>query len=378
MDGGADAWIGAAATEIAGHGGVDIVIGGSGIGLEQGYCIHDLTGLTVAALGDLFVHPCLLDGMKTDVVGEAVNGSYRACYVANQGLAGAHCFCVDDDCAGAAKAGAAAEFRALDVEDVSERPEQRHVGLDLDGMGNAVDDDVHERLLLEYKGVTKRIFDIMTKNVKTSIMDDDKTEQRRALILQEAFNAFAHYGFKRTTMDDIARAAGISRPALYLVYRNKADIFRACMLSMMEEMRVRVAACFAKDVDIVCGVERALDEGILRPHREISATTHGAEIFDTSHEFAADLFLAWMRTMEEEIASGLEAAEKAGQITFASAHSPATVASLMLDAVEGMKSRNSDMDLVAEKIRHLVRLMIGPLIRQVRPAGGGRGAAASG
>lgn len=67
--------------------------------------------------------------------------------------------------------------------------------------------------------------------------------------------------------------------------------------------------------------------------------------------------------MEQEIARGLEAEAQAGRITFASALGPATVASLMLDAVEGMKSRNSDMDLVAEKIRHLVVLMIGPLIR---------------
>ncbi len=203
----------------------------------------------------------------------------------------------------------------------------------------------------------------MTKNVKTSIMDDAKTDQRRAIVLREAFSAFTNYGFKRTTMDDIARAAGISRPVLYLVYRNKADIFRACMLSMMDEMRARVAACFSADTDIVCKVEQALDEGILRPHREISATTHGAEIFDTSHEFAADLFLAWMQTMEEEIARGLEAEAQAGRITFASALGPATVASLMLDAVEGMKSRNSDMDLVAKKIRDLVALMIEPLIR---------------
>ena len=36
---------------------------------------------------------------------------------------------------------------------------------------------------------------------------------------------FLAYGFARTTMDDIARAADMSRPALYLLFKNKTDIY---------------------------------------------------------------------------------------------------------------------------------------------------------
>src|SRR5215467_10626472 len=39
---------------------VDIGIGRIRIGLEIGDCRHDLTGLAVAALGDLLGEPCLL------------------------------------------------------------------------------------------------------------------------------------------------------------------------------------------------------------------------------------------------------------------------------------------------------------------------------
>ena len=58
-------------------------------------------------------------------------------------------------------------------------------------------------------------------------MRDDTTDPRRQAILQAAIQAFAAYGFRKTSMDDIARGAGMSRPALYLHYRNKEDIFRA-------------------------------------------------------------------------------------------------------------------------------------------------------
>ncbi len=67
------------------------------------------------------------------------------------------------------------------------------------------------------------------------------SDPKAAAILEAAFQTFFQYGVKRATMDDIARAAGMSRPALYLVYKNKADIFRACVLSMMDELRDRLA-----------------------------------------------------------------------------------------------------------------------------------------
>ena len=49
-------------------------------------------------------------------------------------------------------------------------------------------------------------------------------------ILDAAFGAFAAYGYRRTTMEDIAHAAGLSRTALYLHFRSKEDLFRSLTL----------------------------------------------------------------------------------------------------------------------------------------------------
>src|SRR5512133_2741471 len=53
----ADADIGAAAAEIAVHGGVDIRVGGFGSFGEQGRGGHDLSGLAIAALRDVDLLP---------------------------------------------------------------------------------------------------------------------------------------------------------------------------------------------------------------------------------------------------------------------------------------------------------------------------------
>src|SRR5262245_65781694 len=47
----------------------------------------------------------------------------------------------------------------------------------------------------------------------------------RERIHHAAFILFCRYGFKRTSMEDIAAEAGLSRAALYLQFRNKEDIF---------------------------------------------------------------------------------------------------------------------------------------------------------
>lgn len=195
-------------------------------------------------------------------------------------------------------------------------------------------------------------------------MDDPKTDQRRAAILTQAFAAFTTYGYRRTTMDDIARAAGLSRPALYLLYRNKADIFRGCMQALMAEMRVSVAKCFTGAASTVSKVEEALNEAIIRPYRKIAETPHGTEIFDAKYDFASDLFLEWIEAVEEGVAAGLAAEQAAGHLDLEGAGvSAERMASLLLDATEGMKMRMSDMDEVSAKLSDLVRLLIGPFTR---------------
>jgi AcrR family transcriptional regulator len=59
--------------------------------------------------------------------------------------------------------------------------------------------------------------------------DDRAAKRQRAA--DAALNVFQRYGFARTTMADIAEAVGMSRPALYLLFPNKEEIFAAAVQS---------------------------------------------------------------------------------------------------------------------------------------------------
>jgi AcrR family transcriptional regulator len=52
---------------------------------------------------------------------------------------------------------------------------------------------------------------------------------RREQVLEAAVQVFGRYGFRKASMDEVARAAQISRPGLYLYFPSKEALFRAAM-----------------------------------------------------------------------------------------------------------------------------------------------------
>lgn len=78
-----------------------------------------------------------------------------------------------------------------------------------------------------------------------SYLDDPQIDPKEAAILRAAFECFARYGLRRTSMADIAKGAGMSRPALYLHYAGKDDIFNALVRIHFETSERAVAQVLA-------------------------------------------------------------------------------------------------------------------------------------
>ncbi len=51
-------------------------------------------------------------------------------------------------------------------------------------------------------------------------------EAKRDALLDAACGVFARFGFRKTSMDEVARAAGVSRQGLYLQFADKEALFR--------------------------------------------------------------------------------------------------------------------------------------------------------
>jgi TetR/AcrR family transcriptional regulator, regulator of autoinduction and epiphytic fitness len=59
--------------------------------------------------------------------------------------------------------------------------------------------------------------------------------QRRDEILDAAIHVFSRYGYRKTSVADLAAAAQISRQGLYLHFASKDDIFVAAMRKYLED-----------------------------------------------------------------------------------------------------------------------------------------------
>lgn len=63
----------------------------------------------------------------------------------------------------------------------------------------------------------------------------ENSSRRRELILDAAISVFGRYGFKKTSVDDLAGAAKISKQGLYLHFASKEEVFLAAMQKYLDD-----------------------------------------------------------------------------------------------------------------------------------------------
>ena len=68
--------------------------------------------------------------------------------------------------------------------------------------------------------------------------------RKRARILRSATELFISNGFRKTSMDDVARSAHVAKGTLYLYFPNKADLLLAAVSLEKAQQTARLAALF--------------------------------------------------------------------------------------------------------------------------------------
>jgi AcrR family transcriptional regulator len=70
----------------------------------------------------------------------------------------------------------------------------------------------------------------------------DASTQRRADVLDSALLTFARFGYRKTSMEEVAKAARISRPGLYFLFASKEELFRAAVTRSLDRDVAEVSA----------------------------------------------------------------------------------------------------------------------------------------
>jgi len=166
------------------------------------------------------------------------------------------------------------------------------------------------------------------------------SDPKRARILVGATKVFLAYGFQRTTMDDIARAAEISRTALYVLFRNKTDIYRALASEFLEQTALETRAILSRQDAPLPQRFNDATRCFTQLLDEIDEAPHGQELLDMQNSLAGDIVTSGREEMIVMFREAIEAELRAsGRDLGEFGLTAGGVAEMLLDALDGMKMR---------------------------------------
>lgn len=111
-------------------------------------------------------------------------------------------------------------------------------------------------------------------------------------LLDAALDVFLRYGFKRTTIGDIAKAAQLSRPSLYARYANKDEVYAAVLElyvhRMMGDLQTAWATCDTLDQKL----DRVWDISIRPSFEMLTANPDASDVIEGSQTPAGQIAMA--------------------------------------------------------------------------------------
>ena len=193
-------------------------------------------------------------------------------------------------------------------------------------------------------------------------MTEMGTDQRQTNILLGAWNTFATYGYKKTSMDDIARAAGMSRPALYLHYRNKEDIFRSLTEHFYEVTAHELEAALAEEGSVAERISAAFAAQGGQLVKDMLTSPHGRELLESGKSISNDVALAGEERLKSIYAEWLRKEDRAGRVQLSA--EAESVAATITAALKGLKMVTMDYPAYQQSLANLASLFGAGLTRR--------------
>src|SRR5579883_2190832 len=154
-------------------------------------------------------------------------------------------------------------------------------------------------------------------------------------IIAAAAQVFMRYGFKRTTMGDIAEAAGISRAALYLVYPSKEAILTAVLTQVFAAMLDEFRQALGRFATAEEQLRFAFDVWSVTGFELVQASPDAKDLYDSSFQFAA---VVTTRAAADFVALLADVLEPLVRQQARVALSSVEIAQLLASAVPGFKN----------------------------------------
>ncbi|KIC30391.1 TetR/AcrR family transcriptional regulator [Leisingera sp. ANG-M6] len=180
-------------------------------------------------------------------------------------------------------------------------------------------------------------------------------DPKQQAILEAAWMAFSTYGFRKTSMDDIAKGAGMSRPALYLHFKNKDAIFRALVAAYYGNAAAGVQAALADPGPLPERLLAAFQAQGGEAVEQMMASPHGMELFEVTKHVAGAEIEDGEAALCAHYAAWLEQQAGAGEAALSG--EAAEIARTICASLKGIKQTAADYAAYQAGVRQLAALI---------------------
>ncbi len=188
-------------------------------------------------------------------------------------------------------------------------------------------------------------------------------DDKAARILEAALAAFARYGFRRASIDDVAREAGVAKGTVYLYHESKEALFRAVSQSVIDSLLAAAEEARRTEGSAAERIRLVLEAKFLFLYDLVFSSPHAAEILDSKGRLSADLFEAADRRYQALLAAVLGEGVEAGELDLSGAGlTPAAAAAFLVRCGHGIGSPENAGGLPS---REVYRRRLGELVRVV-------------
>mgnify|MGYP000140750867 FL=1 len=179
-------------------------------------------------------------------------------------------------------------------------------------------------------------------------------DPKQQAILESAWAAFSTYGFRKTSMDDIARGAGMSRPALYLHYRNKEAIFAGLVEGHYGLALETVAGALASEGRLSERLHAAFEAQGGPAMQAMMDSPHGLELFEAGMSAAGEEIAAGEKALQGVYAEWLSKETADGRVDLPG--EATEIARVFCSAMKGIKHTSQDYASYASGVAQLAAL----------------------
>ena len=185
--------------------------------------------------------------------------------------------------------------------------------------------------------------------------EESRLDDKKLRIINAAKGVFLKYGYRRVTMNDLAEAAGMSRPALYLVFPKKEDVFCGVVRELARGISEEVKRGLESIKTPIEKLKFVCEVWMVRSFDWVNESPEAREVFESSHEFAGEAVNESLAVFERDLASVIELFPK-GTLPKGISHSHA--AHLIAGSIMGIKKTCRTSDELRREIHALIGMMI--------------------